>query len=643
YLNFDSEILLDLTNLGTITEKMVRTQYDNFIKRILFNPEIGEKASQELLFTYRNGISDVISKLRERETSNYEIEVTQSSLFGIEPVDTDLVEQTKNIINQQYTNNSYQQIDDLRSEIDQNITNIEENSIAYRSSFESNSTVFLTNQELFNDIIIQNLHNLFDGVHSTLDFSNLDAIQQELNDSGDVRALLGIPTNEIVNTSMTLLYMLETTQDFEGLHEFLDEITTDWNEIVQILGSRNETISGDLDNLVASFIQNITLASNEFQTEYDLVNSRILPSHRSELNLIQLALEFQYFPALIDMVELMHSMYISLTNMLDLIDNDLSYVIDQVHLRIKSTIITIDLENLAFSELFEEITTSARDRVNDLLFLTSTVLILGIVMLLLLIGFQLTRVVRGMQRDFAKLSTGNLTNLGKRRRYSSSEFGDMQRGFDSMVNNLHEILGTLQVSSERLAGISEELAAGSEEASASVNEVSETVREFSTGSSEQNLLLNRVMSMLDGHLSEVEKAARSIGEASYFVQKVAKRTNILGLNASIEASKAGKFGRGFNVVSEQVRNLSDDSKKSAKQIADLIEEVEFNIKNTIQEVLREVNITKEVAENTAAGSEQANAATSEQVVMLKEISTSSNEISLLAQELREITHRFTLD
>jgi methyl-accepting chemotaxis protein len=92
-----------------------------------------------------------------------------------------------------------------------------------------------------------------------------------------------------------------------------------------------------------------------------------------------------------------------------------------------------------------------------------------------------------------------------------------------------------------------------------------------------------------------------------------------------------------------VRNLSDDSKKSAKQIADLIEEVEFNIKNTIQEVLREVNITKEVAENTAAGSEQANAATSEQVVMLKEISTSSNEISLLAQELREITHRFTLD
>ncbi|MHA2172996.1 MAG: methyl-accepting chemotaxis protein, partial [Candidatus Kariarchaeaceae archaeon] len=255
----------------------------------------------------------------------------------------------------------------------------------------------------------------------------------------------------------------------------------------------------------------------------------------------------------------------------------------------------------------------------------------------------LTRVVRGMQRDFAKLSTGNLTKLGKRRRYSSSEFGDMQRGFDSMVNNLHEILGTLQVSSERLAGISEELAAGAEEASASVNDVSETVREFSAGSSEQNLLLNRVMSMLDGHLSEVEKTARSIGEASYFVQKVAKRTNILGLNASIEASKAGKLGRGFNVVSEQVRNLSDDSKKSAKQIADLIEEVEFNIKNTIQEVLREVNITKEVAENTAAGSEQANAATSEQVVMLKEISTSSNEISLLAQELREITHRFTLD
>ena len=198
----------------------------------------------------------------------------------------------------------------------------------------------------------------------------------------------------------------------------------------------------------------------------------------------------------------------------------------------------------------------------------------------------------------------------------------------------------MKASSENLAGIAEELAAGAEEASASINEVNSTVREFASGSTEQTLMLNRVRDELIDHLDVVEQTTNRIDETAKFVLRVAKRTNILGLNASIEAAKAGRFGLGFNVVAEEVRDLSNDTRVSARDIKQNIEDIEYSIRQTVEDILNEVNIIREVAQNTSTGSDDASQATAEQVTMMNEVSATSNQLSEISQQLNEMMHKF---
>jgi methyl-accepting chemotaxis protein len=65
------------------------------------------------------------------------------------------------------------------------------------------------------------------------------------------------------------------------------------------------------------------------------------------------------------------------------------------------------------------------------------------------------------------------------------------------------------------------------------------------------------------------------------VSELAKQTNMLALNAAVEASRAGEFGRGFAVVSIEIRKLSDESKSSASKIQGLIDEIKKSVKKTV--------------------------------------------------------------
>jgi methyl-accepting chemotaxis protein len=643
HLELDAEILLDIAELELLVESMGRLNYENFFDLLLFNNVTEGTKADSIIDDYNLKFDQTIEKLTAREENNYEIEVNETNILNLETVDADLVAEVGDIINQQPVGNALLEIRQLRSKNYASMVKIESNTANFRTTYEENANNFLTNYSDFTDITVVDMQETFyDSVHR-LDISELSVVQTELNDSADTLAIIGIDPSEPVNESIALTYMFVTKDLFIEIREHVEGILSEWSNLLQIMAIRNGTIDQGLDQIIEDFNFTIGIHTQDINDLADLLDGAVLPAEQGSLNIVTSTYSNDFIPSLHNMVNLIETMYSGLTDIQNLIDENFVDIFDQVAISVGSATNTINLEAAFFVGNYTLIIDSVRTNFDELIQLTSAVLIVGTVVLLLLVALQLVRSLRSIRKDYVQLSRGNIGSLKKKRRYSSSEFGDMQRGFDEMVNNLRSILQTLQATSERLAGIAEELAAGAQEASASVNEVSETVREFSSGSSEQNLLLNRVSQKLEAHLTDVEEAARRIGETSNFVLKVAKRTNILGLNASIEAAKAGKFGLGFNVVAEEVRNLSEDTKASATQIADLIEEVEFNIKNTVEEMQKEVNITKEVAENTAAGSEEANAATSEQVIMLKEISTTSNDLSLLAQELREIIHGFTLE
>jgi methyl-accepting chemotaxis protein len=78
---------------------------------------------------------------------------------------------------------------------------------------------------------------------------------------------------------------------------------------------------------------------------------------------------------------------------------------------------------------------------------------------------------------------------------------------------------------------------------------------------------------------ELEKQAANIGDIVKAVARIADQTNLLALNAAIEAARAGKHGKGFAVVADEVRTLAETSEKSAKQIQELVGQIQKEVKS----------------------------------------------------------------
>jgi len=87
-----------------------------------------------------------------------------------------------------------------------------------------------------------------------------------------------------------------------------------------------------------------------------------------------------------------------------------------------------------------------------------------------------------------------------------------------------------------------------------------------------------------------------IGEISDFIGEIASRTNLLALNASIEAARAGDAGRGFSVVADEIRNLAERSSNSADEISKLIDDIQTGISKTMTAI---ENGSKEATEGTS--------------------------------------------
>ena len=78
---------------------------------------------------------------------------------------------------------------------------------------------------------------------------------------------------------------------------------------------------------------------------------------------------------------------------------------------------------------------------------------------------------------------------------------------------------------------------------------------------------------------DLEKQAATIGDIVKAVARIADQTNLLALNAAIEAARAGKHGKGFAVVADEVRTLAETSEKSAKQIQELVGQIQADVKS----------------------------------------------------------------
>ena len=123
----------------------------------------------------------------------------------------------------------------------------------------------------------------------------------------------------------------------------------------------------------------------------------------------------------------------------------------------------------------------------------------------------------------------------------------------------------------------------SKQSQASLNRVSRGQELIRTTSADVEVLIQGVKDVADINLKsasmvgELEKQAEEIGAIVQTVVGIAKQTNLLALNAAIEAARAGEHGRGFAVVADEVRNLAETSEKSARDIRELVEAIKSEV------------------------------------------------------------------
>ncbi|GAE93959.1 methyl-accepting chemotaxis protein [Gracilibacillus boraciitolerans JCM 21714] len=152
----------------------------------------------------------------------------------------------------------------------------------------------------------------------------------------------------------------------------------------------------------------------------------------------------------------------------------------------------------------------------------------------------------------------------------------------------------------------------------SLTQANQRVVQISNGSED----LSNVSEILLEESTRATKEMKNTDEVINFIKKIANQTNILGLNASIEAARAGDKGRGFDVVAKEIRKLSNETVQSTDEISEILLEMQQSI-NKIQGLVEKI---------VTVGREQ-EASTKEVASFINEIEEMSDELKSYAMNL----------
>ncbi|WP_315067972.1 methyl-accepting chemotaxis protein [uncultured Clostridium sp.] len=329
---------------------------------------------------------------------------------------------------------------------------------------------------------------------------------------------------------------------------------------------------------------------------------------------------------------------------------------------------------------------------------------------------------------------------------SNDEIAELEKSFNNMIGHQDHIVKNVLEASEQLTAASEEMASSSEEISATTEEITATINQVAEDAEKQNASIVEISTVLvqlsslvqlaqnraeattsnavntmnvaefgRGKVEETVKAMNVISSGSQetaealetlnglsakvdgivnTINDIAGQTNLLALNASIEAARAGEHGKGFSVVAEEVRKLSEETNDRAKEIATLVSEMVkqtqnavssmgrakaevdngvrivsetdkafVDIRNAIEKIVKHVSEILEITSDEVASSdkvvklineiatvtesntencENVSSASEEQANVINNFTATAQETSAMAEELTKLVERFKL-
>ncbi|CAM2066773.1 HAMP domain-containing protein [Sulfidibacter corallicola] len=213
---------------------------------------------------------------------------------------------------------------------------------------------------------------------------------------------------------------------------------------------------------------------------------------------------------------------------------------------------------------------------------------------------------------------------------------------NSVSSAVEEMSATLNQVSETATQVSENtntIAVALEEMSATINEVTKNT-EHAANVSKTAADKAKVTQNLMNQLGE---SAESVGRVVQVIDEIAEKTNLLALNASIEAARAGDAGKGFNVVANEVKDLSKQTAEAIQNIVEQINKMQQNTQTSISAIEEITNIINELnsvnltiagaVEEQSVTTNEVSQTTAEAASSLEEVSRNVTDVSQAAQDI----------
>jgi len=200
--------------------------------------------------------------------------------------------------------------------------------------------------------------------------------------------------------------------------------------------------------------------------------------------------------------------------------------------------------------------------------------------------------------------------------------GSMQ----SIASDTSERATSVAAAAEEASVNVQSVASASEELSASINEISQQVAHASSLANDAASLTGQVSSRVDS----LEQATGNIVGALKLISEIAEQTNLLALNATIEAARAGEAGKGFAVVASEVKALANQTSGATEEINNFVRSIEEASRQTIdgiRAISDQVNSISEANAAVSAAVEEQSAATREIAGNIEQASAGTSEVT----------------
>lgn len=290
-----------------------------------------------------------------------------------------------------------------------------------------------------------------------------------------------------------------------------------------------------------------------------------------------------------------------------------------------------------------EFTSGLADLLTASVVISIIALILCVFIIYLLLKVNITKEIDKLLKLVKAIGDGDLTKSVNIK--SSRELSILSDGINLMTGNLKDIIEKsaemtqkLRESGERLTSSSEMSSRGAGEISITIGELAEGANELADGATKGALTAKDVLEKaeaisksvedtvrsteltketvlegvetiryqnekmqlsvessraLDNSITELSNRAEEIGDIINVITSIAGQTNMLALNAAIEAARAGEVGKGFAVVADEVRKLAEGSTKAARQISEIVEQIQESVGNAKKQADHSINIIEE--------------------------------------------------